>query len=276
MSAYDYCRDKVALPGSSLYYSVLFVTQATRESLTALHAAAEEFRSITEQCSDQGVAVAKLAWWAEEIQRTTAGSPRHPVMQALAPGLRWARVDGARVLGVLDAFAEHQSRDSYATFAELESYCEQTAELTGCIAAELCGYENPATLEASRHLGVGLALARLARRPSDSSGRRATDLPTELLTQYRVADSDLTATSTSPALTKVIDRVADGARLRLRRALDEMPRDDHPSQRSRRALAEITLADLGAMERGGYGVLERPLATTPLRKLWIAWKHRRS
>ena len=28
MSAYDYSRDKVAPPGSSLYYSVLFVTRA--------------------------------------------------------------------------------------------------------------------------------------------------------------------------------------------------------------------------------------------------------
>ena len=40
MRAHDYCRDKVALPGSSLYYSLRFVAPALRVSLTALHAAA--------------------------------------------------------------------------------------------------------------------------------------------------------------------------------------------------------------------------------------------
>ena len=276
MSAYDYCRDKVALPGSSLYYSLLFVARETREALTALHAAAEEWRAIAEQCTDENVARAKLGWWAEEIQRAVAGSPRHPVMQVLAPGLRRAKVDTGRLFGVLDAFAEHQSRETYMTFAELESHYERVADLTGCMAAELCGCENAATLEASRHLGVALALTDVARRPQNGGGRRATDLPAELLTQFQVAGADLAATHTSPALREAIRSVADGARLRLRRALDEMPRDDHARQRGRRALAEMTLAQLGAMKRGDYAMLEQRLATTPLRKLWIAWKHRQT
>jgi len=274
MSAYDYCRHKVALPGSSLYYGVLFVTAQARESLTALHALAEELREVTDEVGDEGVARAKLGWWAQELQRAGDGEPRHPVTQVLAQPLRESGVDTGRLFGVLNAFAEHHSRDAYLTFAELETHAERVAELTGCMAAELCGCESPATLEASRHLGVALALTDLAQRPRRGSARRATDLPADLLAQFRVSGSDLTATRTSPALAEVIRAVAHRARLRLRRALDEMPREDHARQRSRRALAEITLAQLGAMERGNYAVLERPLAATPLRKLWIAWKHR--
>lgn len=275
MSAYDYCRNKVALPGSSLYYSVLFVTPRLREALTALHAVAEEFREAAEEISDQGIARAKLSWWADEMQRAGDGEPRHPVTRVLAVPMREAGLDASRFARVLMAFVAHHERDVYGTFAELECHCEQVADLTGCMAAQLCGFECTSTLEASRHLGVGLALAELARRPRRVGGNRETDLPADLLAEFQVAHADVRATGTSAALAEAVGEVARRARLRLRRALDEMPQPDHAAQRSRRALAEMGLAQLRAMERAGYAVLERPLAATPLRRLWIAWKHRR-
>ena len=136
MSAYDYCRDKVELPGSSLYYSVLFVAPALRASLTALHAIAEEFREVVDKCNEESVARAKLGWWAEETRRACAGEPRHPVTQVLAEPLRRTGVDAGRFARVLEAASEHLCRDAYRTFAELESHYERMADITGCMAAE--------------------------------------------------------------------------------------------------------------------------------------------
>lgn len=246
MSAYDYCRDKVALPGSSLYYSLLFVTPGHRQALTALHAAVEEFREVAEEVSDAGVARSKLGWWAEEMQRAYAGEPRHPVTLVLATPVRQAGIDAERFVAVLNAFAAHQQTDAYRTFEELESHCERVADAIGCMAAELCGFSSAATLDASRHLGVGLTLTELARDPDGARAGHAGDMRALL----------------------------GAARVRLRRGLDEMPAPDHGAQRSRRALAEMTLARIGAIERGGYAAGERSLAASPLHKLWIAWKHR--
>jgi hypothetical protein len=57
-----------------------------------------------------------------------------------------------------------------------------------------------------------------------------------------------------------------------------MPERDHAAQGSRRALAEMELAQLRALERAleraDFAVLESTPAITPLRKLWIAWKYR--
>jgi phytoene synthase len=275
MSAYDYCRDKVALPGSSLYYSLLFERPGLREALTALHAATEEFRHIAEQVSDTAVARTKLAWWAEEMQRTASGTPRHPITRVLAQPIREADVDSARFISVLNAFVVHCERDGYETFAEIEAHFERVADLTGCAAAQLCGFESRATLQASASLGVGLALAELARSPCRQGTRRLTDLPADLLAECGVTRAHLEAARTSDALRRIVGRVCDAARLRLRQGLDGMPATDHRAQRPRRALAEMALAQLGAIERGDYAVLDRPLAATPLRKLWVAWKHRR-
>jgi len=274
MSAYDYCRDKVALPGSSLYYSVLFVTPELRASITAVHAAAEELREVVDACSDESVARAKLGWWAEEMQRAYAGQARHPVARALSEPLVRARVDAARFARVLEALGEHLHRDRYRTLAELESHYGRMADITGCMAAEFCGLQNSLTLTAARELGTGLALAGLARRPQQRSAHRATNIPEDVLTACSATTADLAATHTGAAMRAAIRRIAERARTRLLGSLEQMPEQDRGAQRCRRALAEMELAQLGAAERADFAVLERPIAVTPLRKLWIAWKHR--
>lgn len=249
MSAYDYCRNKVALPGSSLYYSLLFVAPDLRETLTALHALAEELREVADGSDDDGVTRGKLGWWAEELQRTCAGEPRHPVTRALTEPLGQSGIDATRFAGVLEAVGEHALRGGYGTVSEIENYCASTADITGCMAAEVCGFANPRTVETSRWLGAGLALMAALGPPRRHGARAATDLPLETL--------------------------AGRARTHLTGYLDDMPREDHGTQHARRALAEMGLAQLRVMESAGFPTREPPVAITPLRKLWIAWKHRR-
>lgn len=269
----DYCRSKVALPGSSLYYSVLFADPAVAEALVALHAFAEEIREITDQTSDEAVARRKLGWWAEEIQRAAGGEPRHPVSRALAATLPGARVDAARFAIVLEAAHAHVTRDAYPTLEALEAHHDRMAEVLGPMAADACGFTAPETAAVSRDLGVGLALVDLASAPGRAGAGRATDLPAELLAPG--APSALGAPRADPALAQALGAVGQRARERLAAYLDAVPAADRATQAPRRALAAMGVARLDALARAGYAVLDRPPSATPLRKLWIAWKHRR-
>ncbi len=56
------------------------------------------------------------------------------------------------------------------------------------------------------------------------------------------------------------------------RALAKLPAVDRRSQRTGLAMAAIYRTLLGEIERDRYQVLDRRIALTPLRKLWIAWK----
>jgi phytoene synthase len=100
-------------------------------------------------------------------------------------------------------------------------------------------------------------------------------LPADILAACGAGVGDVHAAHTSPALRKAIGLVVERARLRLRESLETMPTEDHAAQNSRRTLAAIELAQLGALARAGFAVLEGPRTVTPLRKLWIAWNHRR-
>ena len=52
--------------------------------------------------------------------------------------------------------------------------------------------------------------------------------------------------------------------------------EDRRSQRAGLAMAAIYRALLDEIARDGYRVLDRRIALTPIRKLWIAWKAARA
>src|SRR5512143_1562694 len=87
MTPAEYCQMKVALPGSSLYYSLWSLPTGQRQALIALYALQRELAELSLECQDPAVAQRKLQWWQEEMPRLFMGRARHPVTQALAVSL---------------------------------------------------------------------------------------------------------------------------------------------------------------------------------------------
>ena len=54
--------------------------------------------------------------------------------------------------------------------------------------------------------------------------------------------------------------------------MEALPAEDRRTQRPGLIMAAIYRALLDEIERDHYRVLDRRIALTPLRKLWIAWK----
>ncbi|MDE2089161.1 MAG: squalene/phytoene synthase family protein, partial [Gammaproteobacteria bacterium] len=79
MTPDEYCQEKAAGSGSSLYYGFLFLAPPRRHAVTALYAFCREVDDVVDECHDTGVARLTLHWWREEIVRAFEGSPRHPV-----------------------------------------------------------------------------------------------------------------------------------------------------------------------------------------------------
>ena len=78
------CREKAAASGSSFYYAFLSCRHRSARP-SRLYAFCREVDDVVDEASDLGVAATKLAWWRQEVARAFAGTPQHPVMQALMP-----------------------------------------------------------------------------------------------------------------------------------------------------------------------------------------------
>lgn len=87
MSHFDATKAKLLIPGSSDYYGWRFTPSEHQSAWLALASLQQTLWDIVLHYREASVAQAKLVWWSEEIARTIAGEPQHPITQALLEAL---------------------------------------------------------------------------------------------------------------------------------------------------------------------------------------------
>lgn len=84
-------------------YAWLFLDRSERIRYGACAALVDEWRKILREVREPQVAVAKLGWWREELQRAVDGGPRHPLTQSLFADARVRAVPLSCWTAVVDA-----------------------------------------------------------------------------------------------------------------------------------------------------------------------------
>jgi len=265
-----YCADKAAQSGSSFYYSFRLLPPERRVAINALYAFCREVDDAVDETSDPNVARAKLAWWRTEVAAIYAGAPQHPVALALVPAARRYGLRQADLQTVIDGMQMDLDKVRYVDFAELETYCDRVAGAVGLMSAEIFGYEDPATRGYARDLGIAFQLTNIIRDVGEDARRGRIYLPQDDLARFGVAPSDVLRATASPEFVELMRFEVDRARGWYGRALAKLPPRDRRAQRAGLAMAAIYRTLLDEIARDGYRVLDRRIALTPLRKLWIA------
>ncbi|MDQ2915547.1 MAG: presqualene diphosphate synthase HpnD [Pseudomonadota bacterium] len=270
MTPDDYCADKVARSGSSFYYSFRLLTPERRAAINALYAFCREVDDVVDEVSDPDVARVTLAWWRTEIGAVYAGKPQHPVALALQSAVSRYGLQQAHLQTVIDGMQMDLEKVRYVDFTELETYCDSVAGAVGLMSAEIFGYEEPATRNYARELGIAFQLTNIIRDVGEDARRGRIYLPQNEIARFGVAPSDVLRAKMSPGFVELMRFEVDRARGWYDEALSKLPTRDRHSQRAGLAMAAIYRTLLDEIARDGYRVLDRRIALTPVRKLWIA------
>ncbi len=270
MTPDEYCAEKAAQSGSSFYYSFRILAPDRRRAITALYAYCREVDDVVDEVSDPNLARTKLAWWRSEVDRIYEGTAQHPVAIALGDAARRYRLPRVHLLRVIDGMQMDLERTRYATFAELEDYCDHVAGVVGLLSAEIFGYEDARTRDYARSLGIAFQLTNIIRDVGEDARRGRIYLPQEDLDRFGVVATDVLRARTSPAFVELMRFEAERARGWYDAAIAALPARDRRAQRPGLAMAAIYRTLLDEIARDGYEVLDRRIALTPLRKLWIA------
>jgi phytoene synthase len=272
MTPDEYCQQKTAASGSSFYYSFLFLPPERRRAITALYAFCREVDDVVDEVTDPTLARTKLAWWRTEVSAVFAGTPRHPVALALQPVVAQFRLPEEHFQTVIDGMTMDLERNRYLDFTELERYCHCVAGVVGLMSAEIFGYVNPSTRRYARDLGISFQLTNIIRDVGEDARRGRIYLPQDELAAHGVTATAILKGESSDALTALMKDQVARARRWYAQAFDALPAEDRAAQRPGIIMASIYRTLLDEIERDGYHVLDRRIALTPLRKLWIAWK----
>ncbi|CAG0986765.1 15-cis-phytoene synthase [Burkholderiales bacterium] len=276
MTPDQYCESKAAQSGSSFYYSFRLLPAERRRAITALYAYCREVDDVVDETHDPAVARAKLAWWRIEIAAVYDGAPQHPVGKALAPVVRAYRLPREHFDAVIDGMAMDLEQRRYADFAELERYCHRVAGVVGLMSAEIFGYEERSTAGFARDLGIAFQLTNIIRDVGEDARRGRVYLPQDELARFGVQASSILRARAEPGFAALMAFEVARAREWYDRAMRQLAPRDRRAQRASLAMAAIYRTLLDEIERDGFRVLDRRIALTPLRKLWIAWRTARA
>jgi phytoene synthase len=279
MTPDEYCRQKAAASGSSFYYSFLFLPPEQRRAITALYAYCREVDDVVDEAGDPAVAQAKLAWWAQEVERLFRGEPQHPVARALAPHVGRFALTRERLLQVIEGMRMDLQQTRYLDYATLRRYCHLVAGVVGEMSAAIFASTSPdpaadaeATLEYARRLGLALQLTNIVRDVGEDARRGRIYLPIEDLQRFDVKAAELLRGEYGAGFVPLMRFQAERARRAYRDALDVLPAAQRRAQRPGLIMGAIYAALLDELERADFRVLHQRIALTPLRKLLIAWR----
>jgi phytoene synthase len=282
MTPDQYCQQKAAQSGSSFYYSFLFLPPARRRAITALYAFCREVDDVVDECTDAGVARAKLAWWRTQVAAIyggapasslpSGGAPQHPVAQALVPVVTRFRLPQERLQEIIDGMEMDLTQRRYPDFAALRLYCHRAASVVGLLSAEIFGYRHPDTLKYAENLGLAFQLTNIIRDVGEDARRDRVYLPLDELARYDVSVADIMHARESDGFRQLMEFQIERALGYYRDAYALLPAVDRKPQRAGLVMAAIYRTLLAEIRADGSKVLTRRTSLTPLRKLWIAWR----
>jgi len=270
----QYVQQKAADSGSSFYYAFLFLPQSRRAAITAFYAFCREVDDVVDDVTDPGVAATKLNWWRHEVAQAFAGTPSHPVTQALMPYTTAHSIEASHLQAVIDGCQMDLDQTRYLDFATLSRYCHLVAGVVGEVAANIFGRSSERTVDYARMLGRALQLINIIRDVGDDARRGRIYLPLDEMQRFGVKASEIMQRHApwgySDRFTALMRFQAQRARDTYDEALALLPPADREAQRPGLMMANIYRTLLQEIEDDGFQVLHQRTSLTPLRKLWIA------
>jgi len=155
---------------------------------------------------------------AADVDRIYQGqTPESPVMRAMAETVRECGVPAKPLLDLIQANRQDQQVTRYRTFADLQQYCELSANPVGQIVLYIFGVATPERIALSDSICTALQLAEHWQDVAEDLGNGRIYLPGEDLERYGCTEADLAAPTAGPAVRELMIFETD----RASRLLDE-------------------------------------------------------
>lgn len=205
-----------------------------------------------------------LAWWRGELMRVYEGTPRHPVMIALAETVERFRIPPTPFLELIRAFEQDQLVKRYDTYEQVLGYCRYSANPVGHLVLYLCGCHDETNAKLSDAICTGLQLANFWQDVSRDLDIGRVYLPAEDRARFGYPDSDLESRRFTPAFAELMRFEVERARGLFHDGMPLVKRVPDDVRVDIELFAQGGLSILAKIEAIGYNVW----ATRPVLRKW--------
>lgn len=239
--------DAVRRDDNDRFLTALFAPADVRPALYALYAFNIEIAKVAETVSEPLIGRIRLQWWRDALEAIFDGrpAPRHAVAESLADAIGAREFSHDRFMRLIDGRERDLDPDPPSTLGDLIDYADATSAALVDLALDAAGGADDATRAAGRQVGIGYALAGIARSVAFMARGRRCLLPQSILKDEGIDVEDVLQGRARAATARVVAAVAAESRRRLAEARASVRR---PSRTVLAALLPATLAD-GQLKR---------------------------
>lgn len=228
----------------------------------------------------------QLNAYRDELQAALDGRPSGPIFREMAWVTRAYEVSPAPLFELLDGVGRDLEAHTYASWPELEQYCEGVASSVG----EMCTYvfgvpAGPAmrtkAIQYARTLGTAMQLTNILRDVGEDAQRGRCYLPADDMARFGLSPQDVLTRGTAlvgdPSWARLMAFEVSRARALYAAAMPGIALLDPDAQRCAAACANGYAGILSAIEAQGYNTISSRARIGRLARvgiLWNAWRYR--
>lgn len=259
-----------------------------RRAAYALYAFCRIADDLVDQADHDNVAAlgAQLDAYCRQLQAALDGHPSGPVFREVAWVARRFDVSAAPLFELLGGVRRDLEANTYASWPDLEQYCEGVASSVG----EMCTYvfgvpAGPAmrvqAIQYARTLGTAMQLTNILRDVGEDAQRGRCYLPADDMARFGLTPQDVLTRGAEvtqhPGWAPLMAYEVSRARALYAAAMPGIALLDHDAQRCAAACANGYAGILTAIEAQNYDTISTRARIGRLARvgiLWNAWRYR--
>ena len=203
--------------GENFPVALRVLPERHRRHLTALYCFARLTDDLGDEARETGQADARLRLrlldeLAEDVNRIYQGAtPQSPVMRQMAVTVTECQIPAQPLLDLIQANRQDQQVTRYPAFADLEQYCELSANPVGQVVLYIFGAATPGRIKLSDRVCTALQLAEHWQDVAEDLAQGRIYLPAEDLERFSVTEADLAEPKAGPAVKNLMRFETDRA-----------------------------------------------------------------
>jgi phytoene synthase len=243
-------------------YGIRVLPREKRQAISAVYAFARRVDDIADGELPVDEKRARLA----ELRASLDAPSDDPMLVALADARSRFGIPEPALQALVAGGLQDTEQSRYATFEDLQGYCEQVAGAVGVACVAIYG---SADVERARTLGVSLQLINIMRDVREDWELGRVYLPQDELQAYGVTEDDIAAARAGDEWRALMAFQASRARAYMEDGLGLLETLDSRSAACVSTFAGLYRATLDRIEARGFDVFDGSLRLSPLTKLRI-------
>jgi squalene synthase HpnC len=195
-ASYTHCRRLAIRSASNFVWAFCLLPKPKRRAMYALYAFLRKTDDLGDDDPDPQRSLAAIAAWRTSLDRALEGQFDDPISPALIDSVRRFSIPPEHLYAALEGVAMdcvpfHPNTPRFATFAELERYCEHVASAVGMACIHIWGFLDPAAIEPARQCGIAFQLTNILRDLKQDAEQGRIYLPAEDFQRFNYAPEEL-------------------------------------------------------------------------------------